>query len=101
MKKNIYVYFFMILVFCYAVNSFAEDKIYVEPNRIIVLNSGIFVEYNDVTVQVDSIHCDDQGIFLINSAIQSPQEWVCGRCYSHNWPWEDTCYYCRKNRFEN
>lgn len=100
MQKNLYL-LFLVLVLGYSVHSLAEDKLYVNPEDVVIDQNGIFVNYEGNVISANNLTYDEKGIYLLFSDIAKLNElkaWICQNCFHPNMPWREECYKCRGPR---
>ncbi len=114
MKKMLIQLFVIVLLFSQTTMAFARsccnndasnnfqpcEKIYVQPEQVVMSSKGIFVKLDDQWFQTETLLSDAVGIFIQNldpSAYGCPDPYNacrnCGRCVHEVY---DICPYCEK-----
>lgn len=86
----------LLLICSYSTNSFAQDRIYVCAKDITITENGIFVNIDGYVGMVNSVHYDDNGIFILPDPITT---WICENGHYVSPSSGNTCPKCGgKNR---
>lgn len=70
------------------------EKTYVSPDRILVLEEGIFVLFHGGWIQTGGIASDAQGIFFTSVQVFEEATRICPRCNAENSHYRKTCAKC-------
>ena len=63
----------------FATSADAEGKVYISKDAIALTDEGMFVNWGDQYVPVDSVHCDESGYYLVAEGL-AEKFMYCGKC---------------------
>jgi hypothetical protein len=85
------------------INRIVDNKYYIEPGTIYVSQSQIFLNVSGCLVPINSLFCDEAGIYaLVDELLESRagnDSWICDHCGTKN-NGGSFCSLCMKRRKE-
>lgn len=87
------------------VENTVDEKVYINPWMLQVVESGIFLYLREEWVQIQSVSHDEQGIFVFFEEIQAAlwgDTWICPNrvCGYVNYEGIDTCPLCGTKKLQ-
>ncbi|MDP1608768.1 MAG: hypothetical protein Q8L98_05595 [Chlamydiales bacterium] len=67
--KSIHLYTWIAAACCAMCSSFADEKIFIEPNCVEIAREGLFVYMNGIVVNVPRIYNDGEGPYVLDNEI--------------------------------
>ena len=73
----------------FAASADTEGKVYISKDAIELTDEGMYVNWENQYVAVDSVHCDEEGYYLYTGEMAPKQGYMqlrwCRECKKH-WP---------------
>jgi len=75
-----------------------SEKIYLPKENILLCDQQILVGHGNRWIPVSQISADKKGLYVLRQENGSIFQWECDYCRHDNWFWDDTCWYCGRER---
>jgi len=107
LKKLLSSAFFLLVILTFKSNicySNTQDKIYILPSDTYVTDEGIFVNFEDVLLSVESLFSDKEGVYILADSLTPEarkwRTWTCPYCGYENSFLDSRCQNpsCPKNQ---